>query len=227
VDGFGEHGQWSGRWRVDVRVRNPFAVPVEAALGIAIRGGAFEHAGLPARVELAPGERASAPLELSGGSWSPGEDPTVFVRFVWQRASGAVRESLVLDAPLARTRTVTLSDDSLRLTMLAERPGAPRASMTVRRRGRDLLAWVEDPGGLTDVRACVRLQTEIRYGGHGVRVRLPDGFDQRADGIPFAVGFEGRPPSADGARGRELRRYCGGLPGGLRAGAPGVLLPRS
>jgi hypothetical protein len=93
--------------------------------------------------------------------------------------------------------------------------------MTVRRRGRELLAWVEDPGGLEDVRAQVLLGPRIVEGARGVRVELPDGVEAGAAGLPFSLGFEGRRP---GERGRVLRRWAGGLPGGARSGAPGRLL---
>ena len=93
--------------------------------------------------------------------------------------------------------------------------------MTVRRRGHELLAWVEDSGGLRDLRATVRLGARVRYGGQGVRMPIPALENQ--DGIPFCVGFEGHATNA--ARGpRRLRRWAGGLPYGLRSGAPGRLL---
>jgi len=216
------HGEWAGRWEVGLGVRNPFPFPVVAALALAVRGGAFEVAGLPASLKLAPGAQRSLDLSLLGGSWSPGEDPTVVARFTWRRGPGRPEESLVLDAPLARTRTFALTTDARRLVMLREHPGEPPASMTVRRRGNEILAWVENAGGLEDVRALIRLGSRVRRGGKGVRVPLPRGFDDLGTGLPFSVGFEGRQGAAH--HDQRLRRWAGGLPANLGAGAPGRLL---
>lgn len=217
----GAAGEWSGAWELALGVRNPFPFAVEVALALETRGGAFEAALEPRRARLAPGARGLHALSLRGGSWSPHEDPLAHAAFVWEAAAGRPAGRLVLDAPLARVRTVALRRDALRLPMLRERPGAPPASMTLERRGGELCAWVEDAGGLSDPRALCRLDSDVRSGGHGVRVRLPEDFDRRPGGVPFAVGFEGR---ADGDA-RTLRRFCGGLPYGLFAGSPGRLLP--
>jgi glycerophosphoryl diester phosphodiesterase len=216
----GRHGEWSGRWTVEIGVRNPFPFRVEVALALAVRGGAFEVAGLPEGLVLEPGERRACALSLAGGSWSPHEDPALFARFAWRAGPGRPEEALILDAPLARTRTLRLSSATLRVPMLREHPGAPAATMTVRRRGREVLAAVEDAGGLQDVRALLRIGHEVLRGAAGVRGFLPDLPPGRA--IPFSVGFEGRARSAQGEA-SELRRWSGGLPYGLGAGAPGRL----
>ena len=216
-------GEWSGRWEVVIGLRNPFGFPVRATLVVEVKGGAFEVDGAPARAELAAGERVEVPLKIAGGSWSPYDDPVVHVAFDWEAGPGRKEERLVLDAPLARTRTMRLADHSTRLPMLTERPGDASASMTLRRRGRELLAWVEDAGGLSDLRAQIRLDSEVKKGGRGVRIHLPEDFDRRPEGLPFVVGFEGR--DGDGRDPRRLRRWCGGLPYGLFSGATGRLLP--
>jgi glycerophosphoryl diester phosphodiesterase len=221
--GDGQHGEWTGRWEVAVGVRNPFGFRVEVAVALEPRGGAFELSGLPATAELEPGTSRDFPLRLHGGSWSPVEDPLVHVRFVWPAGPGRDRESLVLDAPLARVRRLRLGPDVRRLWMLRERPGDREASMNVRRRGGELIAWVENPGGLEDVRAVVRLGPHERWGARGVRIPLPPELGDREAGLPFCVGFEGRAGEA-GEEPRRLRRWAGGLPSGLRSGAPGRLL---
>lgn len=219
----GSHGQWSGRWEVVARVRNPLPFPVRAASAFLGRGGAFEVEGLPQVTDLAPGEETEVAFVLGGGSWSPGDDPVFLVRFGWGRGPGRPAGGLVLDADLHRVRTATLGRETLRLPMLQERPGDPEASMTIRRRGRELLCRVENPGGLEEPRALVRLGTQVRRGGVGVRVFLPDAFDEARAGLPFACGFEGRP--RDDARARRTRRFGGGVPPGLAGGAPGLLFP--
>ncbi len=213
------HGEWAGRWTIDVHVRNPFAVPATALVGIALRGGAFELEGLPARLELAPRATASVPVSLAGGSWSPAEDPSVFVRYLWREGPGAPERALILDHPLERVRSLTLGERPQRAPMLIERPGDEPASMTVKRQRDELVAWVEHPGGLTDVRAIVRLGHVVREGGRGVRVPLPRDLAPETS-FPFALGFRGR---RAGGGAPLLRRFSGGLPYGLGAGAPGRL----
>jgi len=219
----GQNGEWAGRWDTKVGVRNPFGFDVRATVAVELRGGAFEMEGLPSSLRLAPGERDELGLRLAGGSWSPREDPLVHLALEWRRGPGRPRERLLLDAPLARVRTLRLTDHAARLAMLAESPADPPASMTLWRRGSELLARVENAAGLEDLRARIRLDAEVRTGGRGVRIRLPDDFSARPGGVPFAVGFEGR--ERDGRQERWLRRWCGGLPYGLFAGAPGRLLP--
>ncbi len=222
----GRHGEWSGRWETAVGVRNPFGFLTEVALTVVVRGGAFEVEGVPVTLELNPGERRDVSLGLAGGSWSPGDDPVLLARFVWRTGPGRPRESLILDAPLARHRSLRLGPDSRRLIMLCEHPGQATSTMTVRRRGEELLAWVEGSGGLRDLRATIRLGGEVRRGGRGVRVPLPEGWRTCEEGIPFCVGFEGREGDAAHAP-RVLRRWAGGLPAGLRSGSPGRLFLHS
>lgn len=217
----GAHGAWSGRWQPVARVRNPFAHPVEVGLALLVRGGAFDVDGLPRRLALAPGEEAEVPFGIAGGSWSPGEDPRLLARYTSARGPGRPALELVLDTTLERRRSARLARDARRLSLLVERPGERGATMVLRRRGRELVARVEDAGGLSDVRALVRLGAEVRRGAAGVRVLLPADFDRRPEGIPFSCGFEGR--SADGRR--VVRRWAGGVPAGIAHGAPGRLFP--
>lgn len=214
-------GEWAGRWEPRVTVRNAFPFPVELAVALEIRGGAFEVQGLPISTRLAVGETRELDLSLVGGSWSPCEDPVVHARFVWREGPGRPRRSLVLDAPLERVRTLRLASGAQRVPMLRERPGDPYASMTVRRRGNELVAWVEDPGGLSDVRAMMRLGPRIRTGSRGVRLLVPGHERAARTAVPFDVGFDG--VQAGEAGNRRLRRWAGGLPLELRSGAPGRL----
>jgi glycerophosphoryl diester phosphodiesterase len=215
----GVHGEWSGRWDVVLRLANPFVHPVRVAADLLLRGGAFEASGMPVAFELGPRDEVAVPLTLAGGSWSPGEDPLVVARFDWEAGPGRRAGGLVFDTPLARTRSASLGDEALRVPMLCEHPGQPQASMTLRRRGGELRARIEHDGGARDARAVVRLGHVTHRGGRGVRVPLPATFHRDGRPLPFSVGFEGR--GADGER--LLRRWCGGLPPGLRAGAPGWL----
>jgi hypothetical protein len=216
-DGDAPAGEWAGRWNVEIGVRNPFSFPVQAALALELRGGAFQTGELWPSFGLDPGAARRLALSIHGGSWSPIEDPLVLLRFAWRR--GRTQETLVLDGPLERVRTLELGASAERLRLLGESPGDRPASMVVRRRGRELLAWVEDAGGLDDVHALVRLGSRVRRGRRAVRIRLPEEPDPR--GLLFSVGFEG---TVAGRAGSRLRRWCGGLPYGLGAGAPGRLL---
>ena len=217
-------GEWSGVWEVAIGVVNPFPFPVRAALAIALRGGAFQVTGLPASFALDPGATRDTLLQLRGGSRSPIEDPSVRLALAWRTGRGRPETTLALDAPLERVRTLRLSGGVQRVRMLREKAGDPPASMTLKLRGRELLAWVEDPGGLADVRSSIRVGSRVRTGRRGVRIRLPERFDP--SGIPFSVGFEGWPKAVpEKERGAPvLRRWAGGLPYGLGAGAPGRLL---
>jgi glycerophosphoryl diester phosphodiesterase len=210
------HGEWSGSWSFPVHVRNPFDFPVKAALALVARGGAFRVAGLPATLALDARAEETVPVTLRGGSWSPLEDPLVALRFAWRRGRAAA--SLVLDAPLARVRTLRLGSGAERLWMLRERPGDREASVILKRRGRELLAVVEDPGALTDVAARIRVASRVRTGRRAVRIRLPE--ELEPEGAPFCVGFEGTHPDTGE---RRLRRFAGGLPYGLGSGAPARL----
>jgi glycerophosphoryl diester phosphodiesterase len=212
------HGEWTGEWQVRIAVRNPLPCPVQAALALEPRGGAFQGEGWSATFGLDAGARREHSLTLVGGSWSPIEDPRVRLRLAWREGRRA--RELLLDAPLQRVRTLYLAPGTQRLRMLCENPLDLEATMSIRRRGRELLAWVEDPGGSTDVAALVRLGHRVRRGRRGVRISLPGRIGPR--GVPFAVGFEGTVP---GTGERRLRRWGGGLPYGLSAGAPCRLMP--
>jgi len=209
-------GEWSGRWSFQLRVRNPFDFPVKAALALLARGGAFQVSGLPATLALDGRDEEVVSVGVSGGSWAPLSDPTIALRFSWRR--GRASGSLVLDAPLARVRRLRLGPGTERVRMLRERPGDSEASMTLRRRGSELLAAVEDSASLTDVTARIRVGSRVRTGRRAVRIRLPEEFEP--EGAPFCVGFEGTEPET-GAR--RLRRFSGGLPYGLGSGAPARL----
>jgi hypothetical protein len=199
-----------------VRVRNPFDFPVKAALAFLARGGAFQVTGLPATLALDARAEAAVSLGVKGGSWSPLEDPSIALRLGWR--CGRAAAGLVLDAPLARVRRLRLGPGTERVRMLRERASDPEASMTVRRRGHELLAAVEDAGSLTEVTARIRVGARVRTGRRAVRIRLPE--EVEPDGAPFCVGFEGTEP---GTGARRLRRFGGGLPYGLGSGAPARL----
>ncbi len=224
-DGLGEGGgEWAGRWSVRAEVRNPFAFEVRATSLLMVRGGAFEVEPTGAVFDLEPGRTVEVPFELEGGSFSPGSDPLFAVRFSWGRGPGRPAEALVLDAPLHRVRTLVASEDARRLTLLRESRGDPPASMTVRRRGNQLLVAVENAGGLEHPRTRVRIGSREVHGGRGVVVSLPTDFDIMGEGIPFSCGVEGNDPRRGGTR--RLRRWAGGLPAGLESGVPGRLRPR-
>jgi len=209
-------GEWLGNWRVRLGVRNPFGVPVQVALAFLARGGAFQVEGLPTTVTLDAHASAEVALHVRGGSWSPLEDPSVAARFAWRE--GRAARALVLDAPLARVRVLRLGEGARRVRMLRERPDEPEASMTVRRRGGELIAAVEDPGGLLEPEARIRVGSRVRQGRRGVRIRLPEVLEP--EGAPFCVGFQGRDPVTGAPR---LRRFGGGLPYGLGSGSPSRL----
>jgi hypothetical protein len=95
--------------------------------------------------------------------------------------------------------------------------------MTLRRRGRELVVNVENPGGLVGARAVVHLAGQTFGGARSLRAALPAGFDDLAGGLPFSCGFTGH----EARGGREvLRRWAGGLPADGRAGVPGRLFAR-
>lgn len=216
-------GVWSGHWQVPLSIRNPFPFPVAVALAIVVRGGAFRVEGLPEAIRLGVGEEEVVGLDISGGSFSPGEDPYLFARYVWRRGPGRPEESLILDAPLERVRSLSLRRDTARLAMLRERASDPSATMTLRLRQGEVLARVEDSGGLRDVQALLRLGARSRVGGPGVRLRLSPLDELELDrGLAFSVGFLGIDPRYPD-RPPRLRRFCGGLPEGLFSGAPGRL----
>ncbi|MCA8980033.1 MAG: hypothetical protein H6831_10575 [Planctomycetes bacterium] len=222
-----EGGAWRGHWNVSARVRNPFAHPVRVALRLAVRQGAFDCEGLPeASFELGPRGEFELDFTLRGGSWSPGGDPLLVALFDWPASDGRAAGRLLFDAPLARRRHAVADVITRRLSMLRESPGEAPATMTMRRRGRELHVAVENAGGLLEPRAWVRLGGEHRFGGRGVKLLLPDDFDRRAGGVDFACGFLGS--RAGDARPR-LRRFSGGLEWGADPGAAARLhshLPR-
>jgi glycerophosphoryl diester phosphodiesterase family protein len=212
-----EGGAWRGRWDVGASVRNPFPHPVRVSLRLAVRRGAFDCEGLPeTSFELGPRGAFEIDFKLRGGSWSPGGDPQLVALFDWPADEDRAAGRLLFDAPLARRRHAVADVITRRLSMLRESPGQAEASMTMRRRGRELHVAVENAGGLVEPRVWVRLDGEHRFGGRGVRLRLPDDFDRRSGGVDFACGFLGS--SAGDAR-PCLRRYSGGLEWGADPGA--------
>jgi len=223
----GGRGEWCGRWEIEARVRNPFPFQVRAAADLTVRRGAFEVEGLPARIDLEPGGEARVPFVLTGGSWRPGGDPLLLVLYTWRVGPGRPGGRLILDAPLHRIRVVEADPVARRLTLLKERPDELPASMTLRRQGRFLFVSIENPGGLEEAQTVVHLDGELRYGGRGLRLVLPEGFDDEERGLPFSCGIRGRRSGPDGRREVCVRRWAGGVPGELSSGVPGRLLPLS
>ncbi len=222
------HGTWSGRWEEMLTLHNPLPVEVEVRVGFFARGGAFEIEGLPAAFRLQPGASRSLPLSLKGGSRSPGPDPLVGALYSWQgnlwpgggRTDLSAGGRLLLDAPLERRRVAWAEPLSTRLEMLREEPGAPRATVTLRRSGRRVVLRLEDAGGLDEAVVVARLGETVVHGAPAVEVLLPEGFDSQPEGAPFSVALCGQ------REGRRVwRRWAGGLPDGLEHGAPGRLLP--
>jgi hypothetical protein len=213
-------GDWCGSWTTSASVRNPFPFGVRVAAGVIPRHGAFELGDLPVALELAPGESVRVPFTITGGSWRPGGDPLFFARFRWRRGPGRAVGSLLLDAPLERTRTVTADVIPQRLTMLCESPSDRAASMTLRRHRQYLLVSIESSGGWKDARTIVNLDGAFHYGSRGVRVPLPADFDRRERGVAFSCGMQ-----AEIEGERRVRRWSGGVPDALGSGAPGRLVP--
>jgi glycerophosphoryl diester phosphodiesterase len=215
-------GEWCGRWEVEVRARNPFDVEVEVELALVVRRGAFDAPAFPQRFPLAVGEERKLVLRITGGSWSPGGDPLVVASFALPARDGEPRAFLSLDAPLRRVREARLSDFALRLALLREAPRERAASVTIRRHRSDLLAAIEDPGGLDEPRLFVHLDGEVFGGARGLRAPLPEDFDRRPRGVPFSIAVSGRRATPRGSR-VVVRRWAGGLPDTLAAGDPGRL----
>jgi hypothetical protein len=186
--------------------------------GLSVRRGAFDVDGLPAELELAPGETATVPFRLRGGSWSPGGDPLLVAAMRWRRGPGRPEERVFFDTPLVRVRRARLTGGALRLVLLRERPGDPPASVTLQSRGDALQVAIESAGGLRDAELHVSLDGARHRGGARQRLELPPAAARRKEGVPFSVGIEGR----DGTTLR-LRRWAGGLPDAWEGGAPGRL----
>jgi hypothetical protein len=216
-----EDGAWRGTWEERGVARNPFPFGVRVRARLFVRQGAFEVSELPGECELGPGEEVVLPFRLTGGARSPGGDPVLAVRYAWDAGEGRAAGSLVLDATMRRVRVAVADPVTRRLPLLEERAGDLPASVTVRRRGEDVVVQVENPGGLVDVELVVLLGSRFRRGGRGMRVGLPAGFDGMDEGVEFSVGIEGRPP---GGGARVLRRWSGGLPNEPRTGSPGRLV---
>ena len=215
-------GEWCGCWEPRVEVRNPFPFPVEIGCQIYVRRGAFEVEGLPVRGGLDAGEVIELPFGLKGGSWSPGGDPLFAALYQWEQGPGRPAGRVLLDAPMRRVRSVAADVITQRVEMLKESPGDREASMTLRRRRQELVGGVENGAGLGELRTVVRIDGAVWYGGKGVRVRLPEDFDDREEGVDFACGFYGR--ERDGTV--RFRRWGGGLPDEPGVGGCGVLLAR-
>ncbi|MFT5051904.1 MAG: glycerophosphoryl diester phosphodiesterase [Chlamydiales bacterium] len=217
-------GEWFGSWFSEAEVRNPFPFPVEVRCGIFIRNGVFDIEGLPVVLELAPGEARNVPFKLSGGSRSPGGDPLFGALFKWKVGLGGsiIRPGgrLLLDAPIRRERQTVADGLVRRLSLVRERPDDPPASMTLRRERGQLMVAIESPGDLADAHTIVHLNGEIARGGRGLRLQLPEGFDQLRGGVPFSCGIEGRRAGE-----AAMRRWAGGLPEGVRHGLPGRIYP--
>jgi glycerophosphoryl diester phosphodiesterase len=220
-------GEWYGSWEPTAEVRNPFPFTVEVRCGAFVRSGAFELEGLPRAFDLAPGEVQRVPFRITGGARIPGGDPLFGALFKWKGMAvrkGELRagSQLLLDVPLRRERRTLADGLARRLTLLAERPGDPPASLTLRREAGQLIVALENAGGLDDAHCVARLGGEVVRGGRGLRLSLPASFDQRPDGLPFSCGIEGK---CDGER--RIRRWAGGVPEGLGHGAPGRVLPEA
>jgi len=215
-------GDWSGDWRQEVRIANPFPFPCRALVRVYVRRGVFETEGLPQSLDLATGEERTVAFRLRGGSWSPGGDPLLAVLYAWDAGPGRPAGRLLLDRSLQRERRVQADAITQRLEMLCESPGAPRATMTLRRLRHQLTVAVENAGGLEDPHVALVLDGVAWYGGTSLRVPLPEHFDDAPSGLAFSCGFHGRRP---GGGATVLRRWAGGLPADPGTGAAGRLLP--
>jgi hypothetical protein len=212
--------EWCGAWSEHARVTNPFGFEVSARIGLTPRRGAFDVSGLPIDTTLAPHASIDVPFELTGGSSRPGLDPLLHAHLRWSRGPGRAAGEILLDAPLVRTRTLVADALAQRVVLLKEAPAQGQATMTVRRHRGDLLVSIESPDGHRDARAIVRVEDRVVIGGRGVRVRLPADFDDRPEGIDFSCGFVAQQSGE-----RVVRRFAGGVPDELGAGAPGRLVP--
>ncbi|MEM9380849.1 MAG: glycerophosphodiester phosphodiesterase family protein, partial [Planctomycetota bacterium] len=189
-------GEWFGAWETSAEVRNPFPFAVSARASVFVPHGAFDIDGLPRVFDLEPHEARSVSFRLAGGARLPGPDPLLGVLLTWREGvtlNGEVRPGgqLLFDASLHRRRVATADGIARRLEMLAERPDDPPATVTARRAGRDLTLSLENPGGLAEPHLVARLGGEVVRGGRGMRLRLPDRFDDVPLGVPFSCGIEG------------------------------------
>lgn len=220
-------GEWFGAWNTAAELENPFPFPVRVRVSAFVPQGAFEIDGLPAVLDLEPGEVRSVSFRLAGGARRPGPDPLLGALMSWDGSADAGPElrgggKLLFDAPMHRRRVVTADGLARRLEMLEERPGDPRATVSLRRLGGALALTLENPGGLEDAHLIARLGSDVVRAGRGLRLRLPPRFDDVPVGVPFSCGIEGRDPSTGEPR---LLRWAGGLPEGLGHGSPGLVLP--
>ncbi len=213
-------GEWCGDWTPDAELVNPFPFPCRVSVQLFVRRGAFECEGLPVQRELEPGERERLHFALRGGSWSPGGDPVLAALYEWtdgpQRRAGRI----LLDLPLRRRRFAVADVITQRLEMLREGPAEARGTMTIVRRGLDLVVAVERTGDLREPRVVAHLAGRTAFGAQRLRLRLPEDFDALEGGVSFSCGFHG----LDAAGRRRLRRWGGGLPAEPGQGAAGVLL---
>lgn len=214
---------WSGDWTVQAYVRNPFERTTLVELSFAVKNGAFKVGGTPTEFTLAPGERRKVALAVQGGTHSPGADPLLVARFVFQGGALGGLDELVLDAPLVRRRVAVARSVRLRHACLAETPGREPATFALERRGRALVVALESAAGLADARLVVRLDGRTVHGASGVRIDLPRDFDVRAEGVDFSVAVLGVDPAGDPSR-LVWRRWAGGLPSDLLSGEPGRLV---
>jgi len=216
-----QSGAFAGRWTVRAAVRNPFEHPIAVELEVEVRRGAFEVSGIPAPFELGPGARREVEFQLAGGSFSPGLDPLLVGHFELPPGPGREPARLRLDAPLERVRRALLRSTTTRLLCLPEVPGGEPVALNLRRRGAELVLDLEHAPGLVDPRVAVLLDGELRYGLKGLRMTLPEDFDNREGGTTFSAGVVGTDP----ATGRPTwRRWAGGLPSDLLSGVPGRLV---
>ncbi len=201
-------------------MRNPFPFAARVTAGILPRHGAFEIRELPVAFELEPGAEARVPFALAGGAWRPGADPCFFALLRWKRAPGRAAGGLLLDAPLERVRTAIADALPTRLVLLRESKDDPQATMLLRRRGRSLFVSLESGVDPKSAHTVVYLDGEYHFGARGLRVPLPEGFDQRREGVRFSCGVF---TLVDGER--HMRRWAGGVPDPVGCGSPGILMP--
>jgi len=213
-------GDWFGSWESEARVHNPFAFGARVTAGILPRHGAFEIQKLPLALELAPGEEARVPFALAGGAWRPGADPCFFALFRWKRGPGRAAGSLLLDAPLERVRRAVADALPTRLVLLRESKDDAQATMLLRRRGRSLFVSLESGVDPKSAHTVVYLDGHYYFGARGVRVPLPEDFDQRVEGLRFSCGVF----TLEGGE-RRVRRWAGGVPEPYGCGSPGYLFP--